>query len=139
MCGCVPCCVVCLALGCGLDVFGVECGPGSVVGVATGYGLDGLGVECGPGSVVGVATGYGLDGPGIECGPGSLVGVATGYGLDGPGIESRWKARFSALVQTCPGAHPASCTRGTGSFPGVKRPGSDADPSPPSSAVVMKG
>jgi len=28
-------------------------------------------------------------------------------------------ARFSAPVQTCPGAHPASCTMGTGSFPGV--------------------
>jgi hypothetical protein len=45
----------------------------------------------------------------------------TGYGLDGPGIESRWGARFSAPVQTCPGAHPASCTMGTGSFRGVKR------------------
>jgi hypothetical protein len=53
-------------------------------------------------------------------GPGSVIGIATGYGLDGPGIESRWGARFSALVQTCPGAHPASCTIGTGSFPGVK-------------------
>jgi hypothetical protein len=29
-------------------------------------------------------------------------------------------ARFSAPVQTGPGAHPASCTKGTGSFPGVK-------------------
>jgi len=48
------------------------------------------------------------------------VGIATGYGLDGPGIESRREARFSASVQTGPGAHPASCTMGTGSFPGVK-------------------
>ena len=32
-------------------------------------------------------------------------------------------ARFSAPVQTGPGAHPASCKMGTGSFPGVKRPG----------------
>jgi len=30
-------------------------------------------------------------------------------------------ARFSAPVQTGPGAHPASCTMGTGSFLGVKR------------------
>ena len=52
-------------------------------------------------------------------GPGSVVGIATGYGLDGPGIESRWGARFSAPVQTSPGAHPASCTMGTGSFPGI--------------------
>ena len=29
-------------------------------------------------------------------------------------------ARFSTPVQTGPGAHPASCTMGTGSFPGVK-------------------
>ena len=48
-------------------------------------------------------------------------------------------ARFSAPIQTGPGAHPASCTIGTGSFLGVKRLGRDADPSTPSSAVVMKG
>ena len=55
-------------------------------------------------------------------GPDSSVGIATGYGLDGPGIEFRWGgARFSAPVQTGPGAHPVSCTMGTGSFPGVKR------------------
>ena len=30
------------------------------------------------------------------------------------------EARFSAPVQTVPGAHPVSCTMGTGSFPGVK-------------------
>ena len=54
----------------------------------------------------------------------SSVGIATRYGLDGPGVKSRWRgARFSAPVQTGPGAHPASCTMGTGSFPGVKRPG----------------
>ena len=29
-------------------------------------------------------------------------------------------ARFSAPIQTGPGAHSASCTMGTGSFPGVK-------------------
>ena len=54
------------------------------------------------------------------CGPGSVVGIRTSYGLDGPGIESRWGARFSAPVQTVRGAHPASCTMGTGSFPRVK-------------------
>jgi hypothetical protein len=53
-------------------------------------------------------------------GSGSSVGIATGYGLDGPGIESRWGARFFAPVQTGPGAHPASCTMGTGSFPRVE-------------------
>jgi len=49
------------------------------------------------------------------------------------------EARFSAPVQTGPGAHPASCIMGTRSFPGGKEwPGFDADPSPPSSAMVMK-
>jgi hypothetical protein len=44
-----------------------------------------------------------------------------------------------APVQTDAGAQSASCTMGTGSFPGGKeRPGRDADPSPRSSAVVMK-
>jgi hypothetical protein len=52
--------------------------------------------------------------------PGSVVGIATGYELEGPMIESRWGVRFSAPVQTGPGAHPASCTVGTGSLPGVK-------------------
>ena len=56
----------------------------------------------------------------MASGPGSSVGIVTGYELDGPGIESRWGARFSAPVQTGPGAHPASCTMGTRSFPGVK-------------------
>jgi len=56
----------------------------------------------------------------LSSGPGSSAGIATGYGLDGPGIESRWGPRFSAPVQTGPGSHPAFCTMGTGSFPGVK-------------------
>ena len=54
------------------------------------------------------------------CGPGSSVGIATGYGFEGPGTEPRWGARFSAPVQTGSGTHPASHTRGTGSFPGIK-------------------
>ena len=36
-------------------------------------------------------------------------------------------ARFSAPVQTGPGTNPASCTMGTGSFPGVKWPGRGVD------------
>jgi hypothetical protein len=52
--------------------------------------------------------------------PGSVVGIATGYGLDGPRDRIPVGMRFSAPVQTGPGAHPASCTMGTGSFPGVK-------------------
>jgi hypothetical protein len=38
--------------------------------------------------------------------------------------------RFSAHVPTGPEAHPASNTMGTGSFPGVKRPGRDAEHPP---------
>jgi hypothetical protein len=45
-------------------------------------------------------------------------------------------ARFFAHGQTGPEAHPASCTKGTGSLPGVKRPGCGADhPSSPSAEV----
>jgi hypothetical protein len=43
-------------------------------------------------------------------------------------------ARFFAHVQTGPGAHPACCTMGTGSFPGVKRPERGADHPPSSKA-----
>jgi hypothetical protein len=54
-------------------------------------------------------------------GPGNSVVIATGYRQDGPEIESRWGgAKFSAPVQTGPGAHPASCTMCTGCFPGVE-------------------
>ena len=41
-------------------------------------------------------------------------------------------ARFFAPFQTGPEAYPASCTMGTGSFPGVKRQGRGADHPPPS-------
>ena len=55
----------------------------------------------------------------LPSGTGRSVGIATDYGLEGPGIESPVGWEFPP-VQTCPGAHPASCTMGTGSFPGVK-------------------
>jgi hypothetical protein len=72
----------------------------------------------------------------LDGGLGSSAGIATDYRLDGPGIESRCGVRFFAHVLTGPGAHPASCTTGTGSFPGVKRPGRGADhPNPPSAEV----
>ena len=48
----------------------------------------------------------------------SSVSMTIDYGMDGPGIESRWRRGFPP-VQTGPGAHPASCTRGTGPFPRV--------------------
>ena len=55
----------------------------------------------------------------IKCGPGSSVGIATELRAGRSAIESRWRRDFPP-VQTGPGAHPASCTMGTGSFPGVK-------------------
>jgi hypothetical protein len=63
------------------------------------------------------------------------------YGLDDRAIEVRYPAgakdfSSSLCIQTGYGAHPASCTMGTGVLSsGVKaRPGRDADHSPPSSA-----
>jgi hypothetical protein len=55
-----------------------------------------------------------------DVGRDTSVGIATAYGLDGPGIECWWGPRFFAPVQTGPEAHPASCTRGIGSFMGVR-------------------
>jgi hypothetical protein len=74
----------------------------------------------------------------------SSVGIALGYGLDERGSRVRFPAgagNFSLhhRVQNGSGAHPATYIMGTrGSFPGVKRPGGDADHSPPSSAEVKK-
>ena len=50
---------------------------------------------------------------------GSSVGIATELRAGRSGIESRWGRDFPP-VQTGPGAHPASCTTSTGSFPGVR-------------------
>jgi hypothetical protein len=76
--------------------------------------------------------------PILLCGSGSVVGIATGYGLGGPGIESRWRARFSTPVQTSLGLTQPPVQWVPGLSGGKERPGRDADPSPPSSAVVMK-
>ena len=65
----------------------------------------------------------------------TMASTATRYGFDGPGIESRWGARFPALIQTGPGAHPAYYKMGTGSFPGVKWPGQAVDHQPSSAEV----
>ena len=75
------------------------------------------------------------------CGTGSSVGVATGYGLDGPGIE-RKNPDGGEIFSTCPDrpwGPPSLPYNGYRIFPmGKERPGCDADPSPPSNAVVMK-
>jgi hypothetical protein len=74
---------------------------------------------------------------------GSSVSTVSGYGLDDRAIEVLSPAgaknfSCSLCVQTSSGAHPASCTMGTGGpFPGATaRPGRDADHSPLSSAEV---
>ena len=61
----------------------------------------------------------------------SSVGIAIHYGDRIP-VE----ARFSAPVQTSPGAHPAFYTIRTGSFLGVKRQGCGVEHPPPFSAEV---
>ena len=56
----------------------------------------------------------------LGCGPGSSVGIATELLAGRSGDLIPVGARFSAPVQAGPGAHTASCTMDTGSFPGVK-------------------
>ena len=68
----------------------------------------------------------------------SSVGIVTDYGLDGPESNPGRNEIFPP-VQTGPGAHPAFCKMGTGSFLEVKcGQGRAADHSPPSSAAVME-
>ena len=55
-----------------------------------------------------------------------------------PGDRIPVGGRFSAPVQTRTGAHPASCTVGTGFFTGVKQLGHGIDRPPPSSAKVKE-
>jgi hypothetical protein len=75
--------------------------------------------------------------------PGSSGSIVSDYGLDDRTIGVRFLAgakdcSSSLCVQTGSGAHPASCTMGTGgTFPGGKSAAErDADHSPPSSAEV---
>ena len=70
---------------------------------------------------------------------GSSVGIATGYRMDGPGSNPGG----AEILRTCPDRlwGPSSLLyNGYRVFPGGKeRPGRDADPTPPSTAVAMKG
>jgi len=71
-------------------------------------------------------------------GPGSVVGIelATGWTVRGSSYGG------GKIFRTCPDrpwGQPSPLYNGYQVFPGGKeRPGCDADPSPPSSAVVMK-
>jgi len=72
-------------------------------------------------------------------------GLGSGYlsqysdspcaGQSGDGIPGA--ERFPAPVQIGPGAHPDFCLMGTGSSPGLKRPGRGVD-YPPSSTDEVK-
>ena len=72
----------------------------------------------------------------MEWGRDVSVGITTRYGLDCPGIESPWRRDF--LHPSRPALEPTQppITMGTGSFPGLKRPGRGVDHPPPSSAEV---
>jgi hypothetical protein len=65
-----------------------------------------------------------------------ILTLATGYGLDSPGSNPGG----GEIFRTCPDrpwGPPSLLYNGYGVFPGGrKRPGHDADPSPPSSAEV---
>jgi hypothetical protein len=50
----------------------------------------------------------------------SSVDIAIGYGAGRSGDRIPLEASFSAHVQVGPGAHTASCTMGTESFPRVE-------------------
>ena len=65
-------------------------------------------------------------------GPGQLSRYSDSLRAGPSGDRIQVGARSSTSVHIGPGAHPASCTMGTGSFPGVKRPGRGADLPPPS-------
>jgi hypothetical protein len=67
--------------------------------------------------------------------------MATGWTTEGSGFQSRQNQQFSLLhvVQTDSGVHQASYPMDMGGgSPGIKRPGREADHSPPSSAEVKK-
>ena len=66
----------------------------------------------------------------------SSVGIATRYVL--AGFRVPVGVRFSAPDRTGSGANPASYTMGTGSSPGVKRPGRGIHHPPPSTAEVKE-
>jgi hypothetical protein len=74
----------------------------------------------------------------------SSVGIALGYGLDDRDSKVRFPAgagNFSLhhRVQNGSGSYPSSYPMGTRALSlGVKRPGCEADHSPPSSAEVKE-
>ena len=66
----------------------------------------------------------------------SSVGIATTLRAGRSVDRTRWGARYSATIQTGPGAYTAAYTMGTGSFPRVKRTRRGVDHPPTSIAEV---
>jgi len=73
-----------------------------------------------------------------SCKPGGSVGIATGYGPDGPDIETRCGRDFRHLSRPALGPTQPLYNGYRVFLGGKERPGRDAAPSPPSSAMVMK-
>jgi hypothetical protein len=127
-------------------------GPGSSVCIATSYGLDGPGIEKRLRWFRGLHPGLWYPRSRVRSRPkpsdfswwkihsmqydtiqttieSPIPGqLSTKYGKKKIPVG----ARFFTHVQTGPGAHPISCTMGTGSFLGVKRPGRGAEHPTPS-------
>jgi hypothetical protein len=68
----------------------------------------------------------------------SVWQLAMGWATEDSEFESRWGKEFSRLhiIQTSCGVHPASYPMGLS--PELKRPGREADRSPPTSADAKK-
>ena len=69
---------------------------------------------------------------------GTVVGIAITLRAGQSGDRIPVGVKFSATLQTGPGAHPASYTIGIVSFAGVKRPGRGLNHPPLSSAEVKE-
>ena len=74
----------------------------------------------------------------LSSGPGSVVGIVTGYGLDGLVIKSWWRRDFPHLSRPALGPTQPPVQWIPGLSQGKERLGCDADPSPPSSAMVKE-
>ena len=70
--------------------------------------------------------------------PGSVVSYSDWLRAGGPGIESRWGRDFQHLSRPALGSTQPPVQWVPGLFRGKERLRRDADPSPPSNAVVKK-
>jgi hypothetical protein len=71
-------------------------------------------------------------------GPGSSVVIVMATGWTVPGIETGWGRDFPQLSKPALGPTQPPIQWVLGLSRGKERPGRDADPSPPSTAVIKK-